>query len=53
MKRSIPSPAIHLCYVMVALVCLQPVPARASAEGSFQRTLKVTGAVNLEVTTIT
>ena len=51
MKRSIPSPAIHLCFVMVALVCLQTAPAGASAKGSFQRTLKVTGAVNLEVTT--
>jgi DUF4097 and DUF4098 domain-containing protein YvlB len=51
MKRSIPASAIHLCFIIVTLVCLQAVPAAASAEGSFQRTLQVTGAVNLEVTT--
>jgi hypothetical protein len=37
--------------VIVALVCLQPVPAVASAEGTFQQTLKVTGPVNLDLTT--
>ncbi len=36
--------------VTVTLICLQPLPANA-AEGSFQRTLQVTGPVNLEVTT--
>src|SRR5712691_380982 len=51
MKRSIPASAIHLCFIVVTLVCLQTLPAAASAEGSFQRTLQVTGAVNLEVTT--
>jgi hypothetical protein len=51
MKRSIRVSAIHLCFIMVTLVCLQAVPAAASAEGSFQRTLQVTGTVNLEVTT--
>jgi DUF4097 and DUF4098 domain-containing protein YvlB len=37
--------------VVVALACLQPVPAAASSEGSFQRTLQVTGPVNLDLTT--
>jgi DUF4097 and DUF4098 domain-containing protein YvlB len=37
--------------VVLALLCLQPVPAAASAEGSFQRTLQVTGPVNLDLTT--
>ncbi len=36
-----------LCFV----VMLGTVPASAASEGSFQRTLKVTGNVNLEVTT--
>ena len=35
----------------MALLCLPPVPAAASAEGSFQRTLQVTGAVNLDLVT--
>jgi DUF4097 and DUF4098 domain-containing protein YvlB len=35
----------------VAVTLSQAVPAAASAEGSFQRTLQVTGPVNLEVTT--
>ena len=51
MKRSHPSSAIYLCFAMVTLFFLQAVPAVASPEGSFQRTLQVTGAVNLEVTT--
>ena len=36
--------------VLVTLICMRPLPA-AAAEGSFQRTLAVTGPVNLEVTT--
>jgi hypothetical protein len=36
---------------LVSLLCAQSVPAAASAEGSFQRTLQVTGPVNLDVTT--
>ena len=38
------------CAVLI-LLCAQAMPALASAEGSFQRTLQTTGAVNLEVTT--
>jgi len=37
--------------MVVSLACLQPVPAAASAEGSFQRTLQVTGPVNLDLET--
>jgi hypothetical protein len=37
--------------IVVSLACLQPVPAAASSEGSFQRTLQVTGPVNLDLTT--
>lgn len=37
--------------ICVALVCLQSLPAAASAEGSFQRTLQVTGAVNVDLST--
>ena len=36
---------------IATLVWLQPVPAAAAAEGSFQRTLQTTGPVHLEVTT--
>lgn len=36
---------------MAAWLCLLPMPATAAAEGSFQRTLEVTGPVNLDVTT--
>ena len=35
----------------VLLVCLQALPAAASAEGSFQRTLTVTGAANIDLST--
>jgi DUF4097 and DUF4098 domain-containing protein YvlB len=35
----------------VMLVCLKPMPAAAASEGSFQRTLQVTGPVNLDLTT--
>jgi DUF4097 and DUF4098 domain-containing protein YvlB len=34
-----------------AIACLLTLPAAASAEGTFQRTLQVTGAVNLDVST--
>jgi DUF4097 and DUF4098 domain-containing protein YvlB len=37
--------------IVVSLACLQPLPAAASSEGSFQRTLQVTGPVNLDLTT--
>jgi len=37
--------------LVVALVCLQPLPAAASAEGSFQRTLQVTGPVSIDLST--
>jgi DUF4097 and DUF4098 domain-containing protein YvlB len=36
---------------VVGLACLGTVPAAAVVEGSFQRTLPVTGAVNLDLTT--
>jgi hypothetical protein len=35
----------------VLLVCLQTLPAAASAEGSFQRTLTVTGPANVDLST--
>jgi DUF4097 and DUF4098 domain-containing protein YvlB len=47
------SKGIHssiLTVIAAVLTCLQPVPA-AAVEGSFQRTLQVTGAVNLDLTT--
>jgi len=37
--------------VAVLLVCLQALPAVASAEGSFQRTLTVTGPANVDLST--
>jgi DUF4097 and DUF4098 domain-containing protein YvlB len=37
--------------VVLGLSCLQPVPAAAASEGSFQRTLQVTGPVTLDLTT--
>lgn len=36
---------------IAALICLQALPAAAAAEGSFQRTLSVTGAVHMDLTT--
>jgi len=36
--------------IVVTLACLQPMSAAASSEGSFQRTLQVTGPVNLDLT---
>jgi DUF4097 and DUF4098 domain-containing protein YvlB len=43
--------SIFAAVLVVSLVCLQPVPAAAASEGSFQRTLRVTGPVNLDLTT--
>ena len=37
--------------VVLSLACLLPMPAAASSEGSFQRTLQVTGPVNLDLNT--
>jgi DUF4097 and DUF4098 domain-containing protein YvlB len=37
--------------IVASLACLQTVPATASSEGSFQRTLQVTGPVNLDLST--
>jgi DUF4097 and DUF4098 domain-containing protein YvlB len=42
---------ILTCAAVVALICLQALPAAAAAEGSFQRALPVTGPVHLELTT--
>jgi hypothetical protein len=39
------------CLVVAALLCGQPTRVAAAVEGSFQRTLQVSGAVNLDVTT--
>jgi hypothetical protein len=42
------------CLIQIAcclVACLQTLPASASAEGSFQRTLQVTGPVNLDLMT--
>jgi len=39
-----------VCFALL-LIALQPLPATASAEGSFQRTLQVTGPVNLDLST--
>jgi DUF4097 and DUF4098 domain-containing protein YvlB len=37
--------------VILVLVALQPLPAAASAEGTFQKTLQVSGAVNIDLNT--
>jgi DUF4097 and DUF4098 domain-containing protein YvlB len=45
------------CFPMIVasavllLACMQPMPAVAAAEGSFQRTLQVSGPVNIDLTT--
>lgn len=44
------APILATCF-MAAMVCLLSLPAAASAEGTFQRTLQVTGPVNLNITT--
>ncbi len=43
-------PSLFACAI-AALLCLQASPAAAIAEGSFQRTLQVTGPVHMELTT--
>jgi len=43
--------AILAALIVVSLACLQPLSAAASSEGSFQRTLQVTGPVNLDLNT--
>jgi DUF4097 and DUF4098 domain-containing protein YvlB len=43
--------AVTLLSFAVCLICLQAVPAAASAEGSFQRTLAVTDPANIDLTT--
>ncbi len=43
--------SILVAVVVVSLACLQPICAAAASEGSFQRTLQVTGPVNLDLTT--
>ena len=43
--------SILTAVITAGLAWLQPVPAAAASEGSFQRTLQVTGAVNLDLTT--
>jgi hypothetical protein len=44
-------PAISALFVISILVCASALPAAAAAEGSFERTLQVSGPVNLEVAT--
>ncbi len=51
MKSRLTISTISLAAALAVLLCAQPVPASASAEGSFQRTLSVTGPVNLDVST--
>jgi DUF4097 and DUF4098 domain-containing protein YvlB len=48
--KTISSP-ILASLIVASLACLQPLPAAASSEGSFQRTLQVSGPVNLDLTT--
>jgi DUF4097 and DUF4098 domain-containing protein YvlB len=43
--------SILAAIVVVSLACLQPISAAAASEGSFQRTLQVTGPVNFDLTT--
>ena len=50
MKQRVGSLMAASCVVLI-LISAQVLPASANAEGSFQRTLPVTGTVNLEVTT--
>jgi DUF4097 and DUF4098 domain-containing protein YvlB len=44
-------PLVAMARALAALACFSAIPAVASAEGSFQRTLQVTGPVNLDITT--
>ena len=43
MKLRNGSPSVLSALAIAALICLQSLPALAAAEGSFQRTLQVTG----------
>jgi DUF4097 and DUF4098 domain-containing protein YvlB len=43
--------SILTAVITAGLACLQAMPAAAASEGSFQRTLQVTGAVNLDLST--
>jgi hypothetical protein len=51
MKSSRTGLRVLLLGIALVLMCLQSLSAAAAAEGSFQRTLSVNGAVNLEITT--
>lgn len=44
-------PSFLGAFVIAALICLNCQPAAAAAEGSFQRTLEVTGPVTMDLTT--
>jgi len=46
-----PPPRLPLFLVALCCILAFAIPATADSEGSFQRTLKVTGSVNLDVTT--
>jgi DUF4097 and DUF4098 domain-containing protein YvlB len=51
MKTKGISASIFTAVLVASLACIQPVPAAAASEGSFQRTLHVSGPVNLDLTT--
>jgi DUF4097 and DUF4098 domain-containing protein YvlB len=51
MKSSRIDLRVFLSGIALLLMCLQSLSAAAAVEGSFQRTLSVSGAVNLEITT--
>ncbi|MGH9501142.1 MAG: DUF4097 family beta strand repeat-containing protein [Terriglobales bacterium] len=51
MKQPRISSATLITGLVVLLACMQALPAAASAEGSFQRTLTVTGPANIDLTT--
>jgi DUF4097 and DUF4098 domain-containing protein YvlB len=51
MKTKGISSSIFAAVLVLSLVCLRPVTAAAASEGSFQRMLRVTGPVNLDLTT--
>ena len=51
MKLQKAAPSILGACVIATLFCLQALPAAAAAEGSFQRTLQVTGPVHMDLTT--
>jgi len=45
------SPWAFSAFAIAILICLQGVPAAAATEGLFERTLQVTGAVHMDLTT--